>query len=778
MAVGGTADRRQGIKPSRRSLPVAMLVVAAMTAFLVSLSGLGLGIERGLHNIRDMMRQRPATGRLVFVEIDAKSLDALDQWPWPRHYYADAITALRRAGAQAIAFDVDFSSHSNAADDAAFADAIDASSVPVALATFRQSASEGDERIVENLPLAALRRHAQLASVNIYADDDGLVRSFPYGTVTAGVARPSIAAFLASAPGRSDQVFPIDGSIDPATVPRVSFVDLVRGKIAPGALAGRAVLIGASAIEMGDRYATSVHGVLPGALVQLLAAETLLQGSMPSDHGAALPLILLLLFIPLATRARAYHRGAVLVSCALALLLLPLASESTKLGSFDIVPALMGLLAVAATLLALSMIESLREARLTDNDTGLPNRGALLRALPQRGTMIALRIANHNEVLGVLGLAGAAELVSRVAERLSVASAIYRVEDAVLAWVDENDDDDHAMGVVDAAAAMLRLPFTVAGRPLELSVGFGLAEIGDGKAIGRAILAADHAVARGIRCERYDDVIADESDWRLSIATELDRAMAAGEIWNAYQPKLDMGGERVFAAEALVRWRHPVRGDIAPDSFIPALEDNGRIADLTLHVLDTALRDRAEWAAAGFDLDVAVNISALLPAEPGFIERLQQVFACHPGAAGGLTLEVTESAAMADPDRAIAALERLSALGIKLSIDDYGTGQSTLSYLKRLPAREIKIDKSFVSALETSRSDQAMVRSTIDLAHELGFTVVAEGVETEGSYELLRSFGCDAVQGWFIGHPVDTRTFLARLTEEARSPRRVAGQAA
>src|SRR5581483_7104655 len=169
--------------------------------------------------------------------------------------------------------------------------------------------------------------------------------------------------------------------------------------------------------------------------------------------------------------------------------------------------------------------------------------------------------------------------------------------------------------------------------------------------------------------------------------------------------------------------------------------------------LEQALRDHASWTARNLDLNVAVNVSALLPADPAFIQQLEALLPRYPNAAGALTLEVTESAAMLDPKAAIAALERLSALGINLSIDDYGTGQSTLSYLKQLPAREIKIDKGFITALDTSRGDQAMVRSTIELAHELGFKVVAEGVETDAALSLLTSYGCDIAQGWFIGKP-------------------------
>lgn len=764
-----TLGRRCAGSARRSALAIAAL--ASAVGLLVALSGAGAGVDRALQVWRDELHSRPASGRLALVEIDAGSLAALDHWPWPRHLHAQAIQALRRAGAQTIAFDVDFSAHSDPTEDAALARAIDRSDVPVILATLRQARSQGGGDTVDNLPLPAFRRHAQLAAVNIFADGDGLVRSYPEGVVTAGVPRPSMGPLLAGSPGRAGASFRIDGAIDPATIPAVSFVDLIRGRVPAGVLRGRSVLIGATAIELGDRYPVPGRGVIPGPLIQLLAAETLIQGSSPVDRGGVVPLLLVLLVLVFASRAGGRMQAAILGATAPALLLLPLATELAKLGSFDLAPALGALLAAAAALAVSAALRSLNEARLFDHETRLPNSRSLVAdpATGDGGALCVLRIADYGAVVGVLGQRHAAEFVIRVAERLALASEgrIYRVENSALAWVIAPDDADEQVQRVDAAAALLRLPFEVGGRQVELTGGFGLAaaETDGGNAIGRATIAADRAIGQGLRWVRHSADLERESDWRLGLASELDRAMAAGDIWVAYQPKLELASGRIKGTEALVRWRHPTRGAIPPDAFIPALEESGRIADLTLYVLDRALTDQRGWATDGLQLGVAVNVSALLPANPDFVRRLEELLDRHAGAVDGLTLEVTESATMTDPDAAIAALERLASLGITLSIDDYGTGQSTLSYLKRLPAREIKIDKGFVLALESSGSDQAMVRSTIGLGHELGYRVVAEGVETEAALRMLRAYGCDIAQGWHIGRPVDAPG-LAALARE------------
>ena len=742
--------------------------LALLAGLLMGVSSIGIDLDRGLQNWRDGLHSRTASSKLAFVEIDAKSLAAFQRWPWSRDRYASVIAALQRAGAETIAFDVDFSAPSQPGPDKTLATAIARSNVPIILPTFRQSGASSDQRVFENLPIPSLRANAQLAAVNIYADPDGLVREYPYGVVTAGIPRPSIGAILAGVSGRMGQSFPIDTSIDATTIPRISFVDVATGHVPPDFLRGRNILIGASAIELGDRYPLPGHGVIPGPMIQLLAAETLIHGSAPVNHGFVWPLMIALAALVLISHKRGAERKLVSIPVAGLILLLPLFSEVAKLGTFTIVPALAALITAQIADALRSAMRSVRQARFFDEETALPNARSLQALLDKAdgGTAVVLKIVNYADIASVIGKGDAAEFIRRISDRLQHAGdcPIHRLDEDSLGWMTFDNSENQAQQI-DAAAAMLRPVFEVAGRRIELNFGFGLAHDDGRDTLTKASIAADRAVVRFLRFVRFSSDMEQESEWRLALAAELDQAMAAGDIWVAYQPKFDMRVGQITAVEALVRWRHPGRGMIPPDAFIPVLEEGVRIADLTIFVLERALSDRAGWHAQGIELGVAVNLSALLPSDRTFVNRLQSVLEEHPKALPYLTLEVTESAAMIDPEAAIRALDAIAALGVSLSIDDYGTGQSTLSYLKRLPAREIKIDKSFVLALEESKSDQVMVRSTIDLAHELGFKVVAEGVETEAALRILAAFNCDTAQGWHIGRPMPAADILALFNQ-------------
>ncbi|HEY5611487.1 MAG TPA: EAL domain-containing protein, partial [Thermoanaerobaculia bacterium] len=247
---------------------------------------------------------------------------------------------------------------------------------------------------------------------------------------------------------------------------------------------------------------------------------------------------------------------------------------------------------------------------------------------------------------------------------------------------------------------------------------------------------------------------------RLAILSELRHAIAREELEVYYQPKIDVLREKAVHAEALVRWRHPVHGMLRPDEFIPLAEQSGNIAMITKFVLRKAIGDCGEWKRAGLDLTVAVNLSALdlFDAElPTFISGLLSEVSLSPSK---LVLEITESAIMKDPAYALKVLRDLKARGIALAIDDYGTGYSSLAHLQKLPVDELKIDKSFVVSLrDASRDDLVIVRSTIELGHNMGLKVIAEGVENAESWQILKDLGCDMAQGYYLSPPLPLTEF-------------------
>ncbi|MEH6442469.1 MAG: EAL domain-containing protein [Oceanospirillaceae bacterium] len=251
----------------------------------------------------------------------------------------------------------------------------------------------------------------------------------------------------------------------------------------------------------------------------------------------------------------------------------------------------------------------------------------------------------------------------------------------------------------------------------------------------------------------YDAEFDTNSIERLSLINDFKNAVSGDQLVLYYQPKLDFKSGVITHMEALVRWQHPSLGMIPPDDFIPVAEQTGQINDLTCWVLKTAIDQYNRWLAMGMDFNIAINISAENFRDPAFFD-----FVCHSLDTAGvnankLTLEVTESAVVDDPKSAIELLKKFKNLGIFLSIDDYGTGYSSLAQLKQLPVHELKIDKSFVQRLEHDLDDQIIVRSTIELAHNMGLTVVAEGIEDQFALDWLKENGCEKAQGYFISKP-------------------------
>jgi diguanylate cyclase (GGDEF)-like protein len=313
--------------------------------------------------------------------------------------------------------------------------------------------------------------------------------------------------------------------------------------------------------------------------------------------------------------------------------------------------------------------------------------------------------------------------------------------------------------VVAKVQAEVQRPFFLQGLPLAVESSIGVAMFPrDGADVETLLQRADVAMYVAKRANepyRLYEASQDEHDpERLRLVGELRRAMDQRELSVYYQPKADLRTEAVVGTEALVRWIHPSRGVVPPDEFVPLAQRTGLIMPMTMYVLEEAIRQCAVWQRQGVHLATAVNLAPKTLAEtelPTEIERLLDLYGVAPGY---LSLEITETTIMHDPFRALATLRRLNEMGIRLAIDDFGTGYSSLSYLKRLPVHEVKIDKTFIMNMVDDADDAAIVRSTIDLARNLGLEVVAEGVETEEVRRQLIALGCDVMQGYHLSRPL------------------------
>ncbi|WP_375290746.1 putative bifunctional diguanylate cyclase/phosphodiesterase [Qipengyuania sp.] len=736
---------------------------AAIAACALWLTGMLSPFERALQSTFFATHSSDASGQVVLVEMDAASLAAIRRWPWDRRHYAAVVDRLSAAGARSIAFDVDLSTGSHAVADRALASSFARSDSQIILPTFSQRASHADVRMLDSLPIPAFRESATLASVSVVPDIDGQVRRMPLGTVTADIPRPALSAQIAQRGGTAGQAFPLDLSLRLSTIPRLSFIDVERGEFAGASVAGKDVLIGATAVEMGDRYAVSGYGVIPGVLIQAMAAETLMAGVPMETDGLAMLIVALGLCMWIARTPRKADVFAKFVFATVALAGVMLAGWMFLRVLMGMAPALAAI--CAATGLRLLVIYRQEQAfrHTHDLETGLPNRHAMARPQPGDEFTIVAAIGNLDRLQAVLGPEGAAQAVRGIADRIAVARGgrcIYRVEEKSLAWI-HTFNDGQPEAVLPDLAELLRQPVEIAGRPVDAQIAFGIAAAGF---TSEATLAASEALRTGEHWHYHEAAERAALEQQISLMGELDTAIALGQLEVVYQPKLHLSSDTIDAVEALVRWNHPERGYLRPDTFIPLAETADRIDDLTLYVLRRTIDDLSDWCARGLVLHAAVNISARLLSNPRFIAATEALLAGTGVPRTRLIFEVTESAAFLDAGLATEALQSFHEMGVAISMDDYGTGQSTLSYLKRLPLSELKIDRSFVQFAHRERSDGLMVRSTVDLAHELGLRVVAEGVEDAECMAFLRSIGCDYIQGYLIGKPMSALD-LAEMLE-------------
>jgi len=412
--------------------------------------------------------------------------------------------------------------------------------------------------------------------------------------------------------------------------------------------------------------------------------------------------------------------------------------------------------------------------------TALPNRlqfrDAVREAITkaagtdQSVAVLMLDLDRFKHVNDVLGYQFGDLVLKRVAERLGQqvmreGDMIARLGGDEFAVLLRSGDAALAGSVALRIARAFDDPLTLEEHTVDMSAGIGMAcspQHGNDADVllSRAEVAMYAAKRRTAGPLMYDASIDAASTQTLSLLTELRQAVELGELRLYLQPKLALDSGRVAGAETLVRWQHPQRGLVPPMQFIPFAEQTGFIRVLTMWVFEEAARQWLALVAQGMTVTLSVNLSTRDLLDQDLPQKFDALLTQHRVPAEAFCLEITESAIMDDPQRALNTLNRLSALGFKLSIDDFGTGYSSLAYLKRLPVDELKIDKSFVMSMETDIDDAKIVRSTIDLAHNMGLTVVAEGVENAKVWELLRELNCDLAQGYHMGKPMPATDFV------------------
>lgn len=496
-------------------------------------------------------------------------------------------------------------------------------------------------------------------------------------------------------------------------------------------------------------------------------------------------------FVPLQLNSSGEVHGILDVSMLYAPIEERISEESAELlfillaGLTLLYAALFRIVAGASNKLSLQVAENEHQA-LHDALTDLPNRTLFRDRVEQailtgkRGeatvAVMLMDLDRFKEINDTLGHHNGDLLLRQIGPRLREclreSDTIARLGGDEFAVLLPNLQDPlGATQVAEKIRAALSRPFVLEGLTLSVEGSIGIAFHPDhGTDVDTLLQRADVAMYVAKDSHNGHEIYAAEADkyspGRLSLVADLRRALGSGELAVFYQPKAELRSGEIMSVEALVRWKHPERGLLMPDEFIPLAEHTELIKPLTYEVMTTAFKQCRQWHDNGYDLSVAVNLSVRSLLDLQFPDDVAGLIQEHKIRPEWITFEITESTLMADTWRAMAVLKRLSGMGIGLSIDDYGSGYSSLSYVKRLPITEIKIDKSFVMNMDKDENDAVIVRSTIDLGRNLGLKVVAEGVETREVWNKLSALGCDMAQGYYLSKPVPAEQITERRSEQ------------
>jgi diguanylate cyclase (GGDEF)-like protein len=429
----------------------------------------------------------------------------------------------------------------------------------------------------------------------------------------------------------------------------------------------------------------------------------------------------------------------------------------------------------------------LQHQAMYDNLTQLPNRALFADRLEQAVlvsrrekqsfALIAMDIDRFKEINDTFGHYAGDEVLrimgDRIRDCLRESDTVARIGgDEFMLLLPTATHAQGAEVVAKRISHSLKHPMLLSGREVVVQSSMGIAlfpEHGENpESVRRHADAAMYSAKRSqIAYKIYSSDIEQVAEDRPSLQTELRHAIADHQLILHYQPKIDFETNTINGAEALVRWQHPEMGLLYPDKFVQLAEQTGVINALTEEVLAMGLQQCRDWIDEGLNIPVAVNISAINVQDPQFPDRVAVLLDKFDVPPTFLELEVTETAVMVEPTRAVECLKRLSDLGVQVSIDDFGTGYSSMSHLKDLLVAKIKIDRSFVKDMEVSHSDAVIVRSTIELGHNLGLKVIAEGVETQNISDKLKELGCDSAQGYYFSRPVEPARFVQWLKDSS-----------
>ena len=750
-----TSPFRRDPAKKRRPTRLRIFVWAFIISGIIGLTSLILPLEDIYRGGRNLLRQHPADKSVVVVGIDDRTIRELGSINYSRINDAKLVETLFARGARRIYYDKAFADPVDGVGDAAFASTLARHRDRIFLgATILHNRDTGAEEILS--PTTPFKEIANIRLLNGRVSPFSLSADLFYSSEIAGQVVPSIATDIAGINAPTGASFLPDWSIRVRSIPTISYIDVIRGQGAPFDLTGKDIIVGKTTMGSSDWLQVAGQAWFPGVYIHAVGAQTLREGK-PISVGWFPPFVIAIGFTALFLTTRSRRHAATVAFMAVTLgLAVPFMLDTFQITA-DFLPAylLFGISAIRAT-----SQRDLLEASLRNAGTLMPNLSALREEpLAAARPVVAMRIRNYAAIGASFAEPVEDELISEIARRLNLpgqGTTCYQAED-VLYWLAPPLSATELVDHLEGLARLIESHFVIRDRKVDVQMAFGVdMDLSRPVAnrIGRALLAADNAAADQKLVMFNTSADDEDSAWELSLMSELDAAIDDGDIWIAYQPQYNLRTDRISGAEALVRWQHPTRGAISPEAFILPAEAHNRISKLTYHILEEATRSARHLIANNPKFRLSVNVSANLLQQEHLPDKIAEVLARTGFPTSNLTLEVTESAPFKEHELVMRNLADIAALGIDLSIDDYGTGNATLEYLRSVPCQEIKIDRRFIAGLVDNSGDMLLVESTIELAHGLGRRVIAEGIEDPETLSLLRAIGCDIVQGYYLAKPM------------------------
>lgn len=703
-----------------------------------------------------------ASGQIVLASSDVDFTDP--NRPELRVSLARDLEGLREAGAKRIFIDAIFDPSADPAADAQLNATLRGLGDRVFLARRSYTDYDNARTTLASSPIVASGVPEVITEFE--ARYLGIDWDMPTVLATKNGIYPSLPAAIANIHTTRPSTFAVDYTFKISSIPVVSIVDHSRTSWAP--VRGNDVVISLARRSGALLAVTPRTADVPHAIVQIIAAETLLAGygrELPSTLAWLAAASLLLAILAIASRwgSRVRRAGYILlVGLAFTALV------ASYMLHVRISPS-SAFVIIAAYALSRLRLHWQRRFALTDQASGLPTFRAFERYLQDNrvsNPIVAAKVHGAAQMLKALPSESFSEYTQKLVERLRVSDKgplIYSADGRYLAWEAQGSDIEQIRGHLEGLRAVCASPLLVGGNELDVAITFGVSHAPDRTAAARiaaAIATVERTSEAASPIEFEHSTSEDDDLWDLSLQSRIDAALANDEITMVYQPKMTIDRASIIGMEGLVRWYDPARGEIPPSQFIEQCETAGRMAHLTRFTLDRAMRDTALLAAHGLDIPVSVNISATLLRDERVVIMVEDALRRMRFPAEKLVLEVTETASIADLERAKSVLLSLKQLGVKLSLDDFGVGAANIEVLARLPFDEVKIDRMFIRNIG-SKKGRAIVESLVTMGLASDIAVVAEGVETSEDLAALAELNCSIVQGYGVHLPCRIERLMA-----------------